>query len=137
MNNMTVDHMISLRYRHNHTQHYTHKTMMVSIPVSVSLCRNSLAVPTTSCIRSLGGHSKTFLCVMKADWEILAWRVVRPVGCTVKLLEMTLETAYGCEMNIHLWVTVLLNIAAVSMTTARSLFNLHPDMPHLSGTRWW
>ncbi len=74
--------------------------------VSDSLCRNSLVMQTDCCCSCPGGWSQTILEVKMLDVEFLGWcgytwsAVVRPVGCTVKISEMPLETAYGREINI-------------------------------------
>ena len=86
--------------------------------VSDSLCRNSLVMQTDCCSSCPGGWSQTILEVNMLDVEVLGWcgytwsAVVRPVGCTAKLSETPLETAYGREMNIQftgkqLWWTFL------------------------------
>ncbi len=139
--------------------------MQMSFPETVpnSLCRNPLFVQTNCCSRP-GGWSQTILQVKKPDVEVLGWSgftcsvVVRPVGCSAKFSETTLETAYGSEINIQFTPAALVDIPAVSMPTARPLktrdtcgfvlcnksspkytcvliipFNQHLDMPHLSG----
>ena len=70
-------------------------------------CRKSLVMQTDCCSSCLGGWSQTILEVNMLDVEVLGWcgytwsAVVRPVGCTAKLSETPLETAYGREMNIQ------------------------------------
>ena len=84
-------------------------SMQMSFPemVSDSLCRNSLVMQTDCCSSCPGGWSQTILEVNMLDVEVLGWcgytwsAVVRPVGCTAKLSETPLETAYGREMNIQ------------------------------------
>jgi hypothetical protein len=77
----------------------------MSFPEMVSdiLCINSSVVQTHSCP---GGWSQTILLVKKPDVDILGWRgntwsaVVWPVGLIFKFSKMTLEAAYGREINI-------------------------------------
>jgi hypothetical protein len=72
------------------------------------LCRNYLVVQNHSFISCPGGWSQTIPQVKKPDAEVLGWHgytwsaVVRPVGHTGKFSKMTLEAAYGREMNIQL-----------------------------------
>ena len=77
--------------------------------VSDSLCRNSLVVQTHRFISCPGGWSPTIPQVKKPDIEVLGWHgymwsaVVRPVGCPAKFSKMTLEAAYGREINMTLF----------------------------------
>ncbi len=85
-------------------------SMQMSFPetVSGSLCRNYLVMQTNCCSTCPGGWSQTILKVNMLDVEVLGWcgytwsAVMRPVGCTAKISETSLETAYGREMNIQL-----------------------------------
>ncbi len=76
--------------------------MQMSFPemVSDSLCIN-LVMQTDCCSSCPGGWSQMILEVKILDVDILSccgymWSaVVRPVGCTAKISETSLETAYG------------------------------------------
>ena len=76
--------------------------------VSENLCRNSLVVQTHSFISCPGGSSQTISQVKKPDVAVLGWSgytwsvVARPVGPTAKFSKITLEEAYGKEINIKL-----------------------------------
>ena len=83
--------------------------MQMSFPetVSDSLCQNSSVMQNDCCSSCPGGWSWTIVEVNMLDVEVLGWcgytwsAAVRPFGCTAKLSEMPLETAYGREMNIQ------------------------------------
>ncbi len=103
--------------------------MQMSFPetVSDSLCRNSLVMQTNCCSSCPGGWSQTIVEVKILDGEVLGWcgytlsAVVWPVGCTAKISETPLKTAYGREMNIQFTATALVDIPAVIMPITRSL----------------